>query len=328
MSRRFVPQRRVVWGAAIAGIAAVFFVAGFAIQAALSDTSSTATPPAAATTDTPQPETPTAAATSSATPSPSADTPEPTTPTSSRPTIAPRLAPSATPDSSIQPSVRATSLDPPLGAHIEQDSVNIAIGVDYQAGSVSNVLSWYIRYCASPNDCNTFGSRVGAVDVIPGSSGRVTLGGVFPAGGNYLRPIVICQYTVEIGHFVTPEAQWQSDNSSDPRCHPEVLGPTVVITDVTPPLGTALHAGNTIAVNVRYDAVSADTLTVYYDVEGCIPQPATKVAITPGTSNVATVLIPVTAAGAGTLELIVADLLVGGRLLISYDFGDCPTSPP
>ena len=124
------------------------------------------------------------------------------------------------------------------------------------------MLSWYIRYCASPIDCNTFGYSVGATDIVPGSAGRITLGGVFPAGGNFYRPIVICQYTVEIGHFVTPEARWQSDVSSDPRCHPEVTGPKVEIIDVTPLLGTALHAGNTIAVNVRYDAVSADTLSL------------------------------------------------------------------
>ena len=206
--------------------------------------------------------------------------------------------------------------------------MNIAIGVDYQAGSVSNVLSWYIRYCASPIDCNTFGYSVGATDIVPGSSGRITLGGVFPAGGNFYRPIVICQYTVEIGHFVTPEARWQSDVSSDPRCHPEVTGPKVEIIDVTPPLGTALRAGNTIAVNVRYDAVSADTLSVMYAVEGCVRQSASKTSITPGSSNVTTVLIPVTATGAGILKYVEADLLAGNRFLTSYEFGSCPTSPP
>ena len=322
------PRSRVLWIAAAAACAAVVFGAGFALRSALSDSASVG-PIVASTTPREGSATASPSTTPTTFPPAATDTAVSTEAPVGLPSPVTELrTPLPTPDASIQPFVSAISLDPSLGAHIEQASVDIAIAVDYQAGSVSNVLSWYIRYCASPIDCNTFGYSAGATDIVPGSSGRITLGGVFPAGGNYLRPIVICQYTVEIGHFVTPEARWQSDVASDPRCHPEVTGPKVEILDVTPPLGTSLRAGNTIAVNIRYDAVSADTLSVRYAVEGCAPLPAKNTTVTGGSSSVTTVLIPVSTTGAGTLKLVEATLLVGGRALTSYDFGDCPTSPP
>jgi hypothetical protein len=312
-------RSRVLWIGAGAASAAVLFGAGFALHAALSDSGSVV--PLATSSGTP-PASATASATVTATSTPVIEATATEGPVPTVPPVAEPPTPLPTADASIQPSVQVVSLDPPLGAHIEQASVNISIGVEYQAGSVSNVLGWNILYCASPNDCNLY-EGTGAMEIVPGSSARVTLGGVFPAGGNAFRPIVICQYTVEIGHFVTPEARWQTQLAADARCHPEVAGPRIKVLGVTPALGSQVRVGDTVAVNIEYDAGPATKAQARYSVHDCALFAAPTIDIKPGTSGVATILVPVVAGAAGTLEHVEARLLSGTDRVASYDFGPC-----
>jgi hypothetical protein len=233
-------------------------------------------------------------------------------------------SPTPTVDFNVQPAVQVSSVSPPLGTHVEQASVNIAINVFYQAGRDSNVLTWHILYCASPIDCNTYGGQ-GGVDIIPGAAGAMTLGAPFAAGGNHLRPIVICQYTVEIGHFLTPEAQWQTQLADDPRCHPPQDVPRIKVTDVTPPLGTTLNAGDTISVYVEYDAGPATRIEARYSVENCAGDlyAFRSAPVSSGTSGVTTILIPVTPSAVGPLRHIEARLMNGDTVIATYNFGPC-----
>ncbi len=305
----------VVWaGAAVMG-AAVFFLAGIGIYS-LTSGGSSSTPSAIAA--------PTAPATSVSSPTASPSTtaaaepsPEPTSPSVHE------APPIATPDLAAQPSIEVLSVDPPLATHIETASVDIAINVRYQAGRDSNVLGWSILYCASPIDCNTYGFQ-SSVEVVPGSADTVTLGAPFAAGGNYLRPIVLCQYTVEIGHFITPEARWQSQLGNDPRCHPEVSSPRIKVLDVKPELGRVLRAGDVVRVNVEYDAGPATRAQVRYSVEQCAGDlfAVGSVDVDPGTSGVATIEVLV-GETTGTLHNIEAQLLNGDVPVASYGFGPC-----
>jgi hypothetical protein len=279
-------------------------------QAAVTSSPVPVATPTPSATSTAATATPTASA--SATALPATPTPEP------EPTFTP------TPDFTLQPSVEVIGLDPPLGAHIETASVDIRIDTEYQAGGDSNVLGWSLLYCAGPNDCNTYGFQ-NSVDIVPGAKGSATLGAPFAAGGNYLRPIVVCQYTVTIGHFVTPEAQWQSQLANDARCHPDASGPRVKVLDVSPPLGSVISAGDVIRVNLEYDAGPATRALARYSVERCFGDLfAFRTAdVQPGTSGVVTILVPVTEETRGTLHHIDAQLLNGDLPVADYSFGPC-----
>jgi hypothetical protein len=196
--------------------------------------------------------------------------------------------------------------------------------VSYEAGNDSNVLGWSLMYCAASNDCNTYGyghSR----EIVPGSTGDVTIGAPFPAGGNYLRPIVVCQYTVEIARYLTTEARWQSGLSEDPRCHPEVTTPRVKVLGVTPELGTIVQAGDVISVNLEYDAGPATRVEARYSVEDCAGDlfAFRSADITPGSSGIVTILIPVSAETTGPLRHIDAALMQGDARIATYGFGPC-----
>ena len=194
----------------------------------------------------------------------------------------------------------------------------------YQAGCTSNVLTWHILYCASPIDCNTYGGEGGAA-ITPGAFGSATLSAPFAAGGNYLRPIVICQYTVEIGHFLTPEAQWQTQLANDDRCQPPNDVPRIKVTGVTPDLGTTLKAGDTISVNVEYDAGPATRVEARYAVENCAGDlyAFRSAPVASGTSGVITILIPATSTAIGPLRHVEARLINGDTVIATYNFGPC-----
>jgi hypothetical protein len=302
-------RRRFVWAAlALVGVAAIF-AAGYGASALLDDDT------AESVAGTPIVPTATRTRAPSITATPSLTV---------TPTVAPVVvAPTATPVPARQPEIEVLSLNPPLGAHIEQESVDISIDVRYQAGRDSNVLSWRMLYCAAPNDCNTYGGP--ALDILPGSSGVRTLGAPFTAGGNTFRPIVICRYTVEIGRFLTPESRWETQFADDPRCHAEAAVPKVRVTGVTPELGTLLNVGDTVSVNVEYDAGPATRLRARYFVENCTGDifAFRPVDVAPGSSGIVTVLIPVTAQSTGPLRHIEAQLLNGETVIASYNFGPC-----
>jgi hypothetical protein len=233
-------------------------------------------------------------------------------------------SPTPTVACTLQPAIQVAAVSPALGTHIEQATVDIAIDVQYQAGCNSNVLTWHILYCASPIDCNTYGGE-GGVAITPGAAGSATLSAPFAAGGNYLRPIVICQYTVEIGHFLTPEAQWQTQLANDDRCHPPDTVPRVKVTGVIPELGTTLNAGDTISVNLEYDAGPATRVEARYSVENCAGDlyAFRSAPVTPGTSGVTTILVPVTPKAVGPLRHIEARLMNGDTVIATYNFGPC-----
>ena len=231
-------------------------------------------------------------------------------------------SPTPTPDFTKQPAVEVISIDPPLGFHIETASVDIALGVTYQAGRDSNILGWELLYCAAPNDCNTYGFNQGQ-EIVPGSNGQLTIGGPFPAGGNYLRPIVVCQYTVVISHFVTPEARWQSQLSSDERCQGERRA-SVKVTGTSPQTGTVVKSGDVVSVYVEYDAYNANQLLVTLYMDGCRPAGVKTVDLTPDSTGVTTVIIATSPpAATGTLQGAQAQLLRAGSTVASYGFGAC-----
>jgi len=312
MPRRFNLPLAIIWACAAIAIAAAFFAAGFGVRSIVSGGGSA--PPSAAASQTPAPTSTGAPVTATA-------------------TLAPTLAPTAppvpdtptpTPDFTKQPAIEVVSLNPALGTHVETASVDIAIDVRYQAGRDSNVVGWTILYCASPDDCDIYGGP-GSVAIVPGSSGALTIGAPFAAGGNYLRPIVICQYTVEIAHFLTPEARWQSQLAADARCHPQVTQPRIKVLDVTPALGTILKQGDLVSVNVEYDAGPATRIEVRYLVAGCAGDifAVGSLDVHQGTSGVATILVPVTRAATGELHHIDAQLLNADVPVANYSFGPC-----
>jgi hypothetical protein len=323
-----MPQRlanpKLLWAiAAFIGGTAIF-VAGFIASAALNDdrgepeaTAPTATSTRAASRTparTPS-RTPTVAPTTFATPFPET---QPPAPVSEPPT--PTFTP--TPDFTKQPEVEVLSVDPPLGTHIELATVDIAINVRYQAGRDSNVLAWELTYCAGPYDCNTYGSRH-ETGIVPGSSGTVTIGAPFPAGGNYLRPIVVCKYRVTIGKYLTPEAEWQSGVAPDERCQGEQRD-SVRINGVSPDLGTNLSDGQSAAVNIEYSSFGADQLLVeIYTGPQCVLSGARTIDIAPNNTGVVTVDVALSPPLTGTLRSVEATLLSGGSFRADYSFGSC-----
>jgi hypothetical protein len=315
----------VVLAAVVVGVA--LFGAGFLVATAVGgddDESSVVAPSVTPTarkgtpTRTRTPATTTTATTVASTSTPAvASTSAPARP----PTPVPPT-PTSTPDFTKQPAVEVTSIDPPLGTHIELASVDIALGVTYQAGRDSNTLGWELLYCAAPNDCNTYGFNLGT-PIAPGSSGQLTLGGPFPAGGNYLRPIVVCRYTVVISHFVTPEAQWQSQLSNDERCQGERRA-AVKVTGTSPNTGTVVNSGDVVSVYVEYDAYNADQLLVTLYMGACRPAGVKTVDLPPDTTGVTTVIIASSPPSAtGTLQGAHAQLLRAGSTVASYGFGAC-----
>lgn len=314
-------SQRAFAAVVIIAIAVAGFVFGLVIAGTFDD--GDATPAAVGATPAPASSTIAVSPKPRSTPAPASSTPAAATALPPRPSP---LPPTATPtvDFMKQPEVQILVVTPPLGTHIEEASVEIAIDVRYQGGRDSNVLAWELYYCAAPTDCNTYGSR-NETEVIPGAAGVATIGGPFPAGGNYLRPIVVCRYTVAIGHFLTPEAQWQTQLSDDPRCQSSAAGPAVRVLDVAPELGAAVVEGDTISINLSYEAGPATQVWAGYYVAGCGGDlfAARTIDIAPGTSGVATINIAVTAESAGILSHIEARLLNGGLTVASYAFGPC-----
>jgi hypothetical protein len=316
--------RVALWGAGAIVVAAALFGAGFALRAVLDDDGGDGPPGVAAPTSTPRAAQP--SRTPSRTPPPPA-TPTrtaapPVIPAATSPPPPPTATPTPTIDPLVQPAVDVVSIEPPLGFHIELAQIDVTIAVSYQAGRDSNVLGWSLLYCASPNDCNTYGFEHG-LEIVPGSSGSATLGATFPAGGNYLRPIVVCQYTVEIGHFITPEVRWQSQLASDERCQGSASGPRITVVDISPPLGTNLGDGQVVAVNVEYVAGPADQILISGYGPGCGVIAAATRDIEPEAAGVATIDFVVSPPATGELRSITAQLLNGGIPIADYTFGAC-----
>ncbi len=246
---------------------------------------------------------------------PSSTAPSPTA-------VPPTATATATPDFTKQPSVEVVSLDPPLGTHLEVASVEIKIGVSYQAGRDSNVLAWELYYCLAPNECNTYGSR-NETEVTPGANGSVVSGGTFPAGGNYLRPIVVCRYTVTIGHYLTPEAQWQSQMSSDERCQGGEQRASIRITGVTPDIGSDVSEGEVVTAYVEYNALGADQIQMISRGDNCVILGSRTIDIERDSSGVETIHITTSPPGTGTLREVEALLLDGGAVKGTYNYGGC-----
>ena len=211
---------------------------------------------------------------------------------------------------------------PPLGTHIETASVDIAIEVSYQGGRDSNVLAWELYYCAGPSDCNTYGSR-NETAVVPGSAGTTTIGGPFPAGGNYLRPIVVCRYSVVIGHFLTPEAQWQTEMSPDERCQGGDAVASVRVTGVSPDIGAQVGEGEIVTAYIEYDAYGASELQVIARGDGCVVIGSRTIDLARDSSSVTTIHITSSPPGIGTLREVEALLLDEGVVKARYGFGGC-----
>ncbi len=246
-------------------------------------------------------------------------------PVATRPPSTPLpLPPTATPtiDPAKQPAIEVVSIDPPVGAEVTAPPIPIAVNVNYQAGPVSNVLGWTIEYCYSPNDCNTY-SLASAYEVVPGSSGSATLTSLFSIDANYLRPAVICRYTVVIGHFLTPEVKWQSQASSDERCDQPSNHPTIRLVEATPGVGTVLDEGEVVSVFVAYEAGSANQLLVNLYMNGCRLSGARTFEISPGSSTNDTFDVATSPPAQGRLERVDVQLLDAGIPIASYTLGAC-----
>jgi hypothetical protein len=99
----------------------------------------------------------------------------------------------------------------------------------------------------------------------------------------------------------------------------------VKVIGVTPELGTFLNFGDTVSVNVEYDAGPATEVRARYFVEDCSGDlfAFRPLAVAPGSTGVVTVLVPVTAESIGPLRHIEAQLLNGETVIASYNFGPC-----
>jgi hypothetical protein len=322
-------NRRKMWlitaAAVVAGV--VIFGAGFGAKALLGDDSDGKSVVAVASPATGAARTVTATIAGTRTPAANSTTaPSPTlvvAATLPPSTLAPPTATAtATPDFTKQPSVEVVSVEPALGTHLEVASVDIKIEVNYQAGRDSNVLGWELYYCAGPNDCNTYGYSHETV-IVPGAAGNATIGGPFPAGGNYLRPIVVCRYTVVIAHYVTAEAQWQSQMSPDERCQGSRSDSSVRITDVTPAYGSVVSNGEVVTAYVEYTTANGDQIQVISRGDGCVILGARTIDIERDSSGVATIDIVTSPPGQGILRVVEAFLLDQGVVKDSYNFGGC-----
>lgn len=262
------------------------------------------------------------------------NTPHPVvTPVALEPTAAPTVAPAAAVPSTNGPAVTVKAVSPRVGTEITTDSVPISVEVDYEAGPVSNVLGWTIYYCYGPTDCNTY-SRPTAYDIQPGTAGSATLTGLFTSGSTGLRRATICRLSVVMGHFVTPEVQWDSQTADRPVCHPQYASVTVL--DVQPALNSALSVDTPVSVNLRYDARPITSLPssppqappkirVSYYADSCVSEAAVSYSdLTPGTMGVTTIKIAVAPATIGrTLWHISARIVSGDTTLAAYGFGPC-----
>lgn len=315
----------LIVGVAGLSIGAALFAAGFLVSSLSGDSDekgvevqSTHTPTKTATVLTARPtRTPTAGA------SPTPETAMPAAP--AQPVILPTRVPASptpTPDFTKQPAIQILNTAPPIGTHIKTASVDIAIEVSYQAGRDSNVLAWELYYCAGPSDCNTYGSR-NEKAVVPGAAGTTTIGGPFPAGGNYLRPIVVCRYTVVIGHYLTPEDQWQTEMSPDERCQGGADYASVRVTGVSPDIGAQVGEGEIVTAYVEYGAYGASQLQVIARGDGCVVIGSRTIDLARDSSSVATVHITSSPPGIGTLREVEAALLDEGVVKARYDFGGC-----
>jgi len=236
--------------------------------------------------------------------------------------------PPPTPTPSRRPgAVQVRNVSPPIGTLSTDATFTVAVDVDYQAGDASNVLAWTLEYCFASTDCNTYSLPV-AYAIVPGSNGSATLSGLFSPGANGLRPVALCRMTVVIGHFLTPEAKWESPRSPDARCY-DVFEqtPTVKVLDAQPGLGSLLEQDDNVTVNVQYDPGPANTLRVTYlagdncwgGLEG-----SRSVTVERGTPGVMTLLIPVEGSSVGQPLLHVkAELLNDDEMLRAYGFGPC-----
>jgi hypothetical protein len=283
----------------------------------------------------------TESATATTTPAASTATMSPSVPTAviatparavTRVAVEPTVAPTAKP-STNDPAITIRGIRPPVGTEITQNSVSISVDVDYEAGPVSNVLGWTIYYCFGPGDCNTYGLPT-AYDIQPGTAGTATLEGVFTSDSSVTRPATICRLSVVIGHFVTPEVQWDSGTADRPAC--QTRYPTIRVLDVQPALNSPLQAGSTVSVNLQYDASPITTLPssppqllpqlrVSYYADSCAAEAAVTYAeLTPGATGTITIKIPVAPVYAGKkLWHISARIIRGDTTLAAYAFGPC-----
>jgi hypothetical protein len=234
------------------------------------------------------------------------------------------LPPAATPtiNPAAQPAIEVISLDPPIGTEVTAPPIPITVDVNYQAGPASNVLGWTIEYCYSNIDCNTY-SLASAYEVVPGSSGSAALTSMFAVDANYLRPAVICQYTVVIGHFLTPEVKWQSPVADNERCDQPRFHPTIRTVEATPGVGTVLEEGEVVSVFVAYEAGSANQLVVNLYLDGCVLGGTRTFEISPGSSTNDTFDMATSPPAQGMLERVDVQLLDGGIAVSSSTLGAC-----
>jgi hypothetical protein len=235
-------------------------------------------------------------------------------------------APTATP--SRRPgAIQVRNVTPPIGTLSTEASFTVSVDVDYQAGDASNVLAWTLEYCFASTDCNTY-SLPDAYAIVPGASGSATLSALFSPGANGLRPVALCRMTVIIGHFLTPEAKWESPRAPDSRCYDVFAqAPVVTVLDAQPAFGAILRQGENVTVNVQYDPGPANTLRVTYIAgDNCWGglEGSKTVSIERGTPGVTTVLIPVAPGTVGQpLFHVKAALFNDADLLREYGFGPC-----
>ncbi|MBI5290194.1 MAG: hypothetical protein HY873_14570 [Chloroflexi bacterium] len=316
----------LVVGAAVLG--GLLFSAGFAVNAltggdgdgepksAVATASPVATRTRTATPAASPTRSPVATVTVAASPVTAAATRPPSTPLPLPPTATPTIDPAK------QPAIDVISVDPPVGTEVTAPPIPITVNVNYQAGPVSNVLGWTIEYCYSYIDCNTY-SLASAYEVVPGSSGSATLTSMFSIDANYLRPAVICQYTVVIGHFLTPEVKWQSQVADNERCDQPRLHPTIRLVEVTPEVGTVLDEGEVVSVFVAYDAGSANQILFNLYMNGCRLSGARTFEISPGSSTNDTFAVATSPPAQGTLERVDVQLLDAGIPIATYTLGSC-----
>ncbi|HLB23502.1 MAG TPA: hypothetical protein VJP07_05365 [Dehalococcoidia bacterium] len=320
------PRKLALMAGAAAALGALLFAAGYGANALFGgdddkpSSAVAATPsPGATRTRTPA-ASPTRTITATTAAAPTAAAPVSTRPPS---TLLP-LPPTPTPtiDPAAQPAIEVVSIDPPVGTEVTAPPIPITVNVNYQAGPVSNVLGWTIEYCYSSIDCNTY-SLASAYEVVPGSSGPATLTSLFSIDANYLRPAVICRYTVVIGHFLTPEVKWQSQAAADERCDQPSNHPTIRVVEAAPGVGTVLDEGEVVSVFVAYEAGSANQLLVSLYMNGCRLSGRQTLEISPGSSTNDTVDVVTSPPASGRLERVDVQLLDAGIPIASYTLGAC-----
>ena len=319
-------RRRLVLIGAAAAFGALCIAIGVAVGVILArDGSSGDDEPQARATATSVPRSPAGTATAAA----ATATPE-AAPSSRPPQVVTVVVqvPAPTPTPPRRPgAIQVRNVTPPIGTLSTEASFNVSVDVDYQAGDASNVLAWTLEYCFASTDCNTY-SLPDAYAIVPGANGSATLSALFSPGANGLRPVALCRMTVVIGHFLTPEARWESPRAPDSRCYDVFAqAPVVTVLDAQPAFGAILRQGENVTVNVQYDPGPANTLRVTYIAgDNCWGglEGSKSVSIDRGKPGVTTVLIPIAPNTVGRpLFHVKAALFNDADLLREYGFGPC-----